>query len=71
MVVAGSTYATFSSQIEGSPHSTPHVMIGGDMGGMRSPADPLFMMHHCNVDRLWAMWQVRPSWRHARECVEN
>ncbi|KAF7560560.1 hypothetical protein G7046_g3578 [Stylonectria norvegica] len=24
--------------------------------------DPLFMMHHCNVDRLWTYWQfIRPT----------
>ena len=22
-----------------------------------SAADPMFFMHHCNVDRLWAEWQ--------------
>jgi len=23
-----------------------------------SPNDPVFFLHHCNVDRLWALWQV-------------
>ncbi|AMY07774.1 Common central domain of tyrosinase [Luteitalea pratensis] len=23
-----------------------------------SPFDPIFHLHHCNIDRLWAMWQV-------------
>jgi tyrosinase len=27
------------------------------MASMRSPADPLFMLHHANVDRMWALWQ--------------
>jgi len=22
-----------------------------------STADPMFFMHHCNIDRLWAEWQ--------------
>ena len=23
-----------------------------------SPFDPIFYLHHCNIDRLWAMWQL-------------
>ena len=23
-----------------------------------SPFDPMFYLHHCNADRLWAMWQM-------------
>lgn len=22
-----------------------------------SPNDPVFFLHHCNVDRIWATWQ--------------
>ncbi len=22
-----------------------------------APNDPVFFLHHCNVDRLWAQWQ--------------
>ncbi len=28
------------------------------MSSPRSPADPLFFVHHCMVDRLWAIWQI-------------
>jgi tyrosinase len=24
-----------------------------------SPNDPVFFLHHCNIDRLWAIWQSR------------
>lgn len=44
-------------QIEG-PHGSVHVSIGGDMGVMNSPNDPIFYLHHANVDRLWNRWQV-------------
>ena len=27
------------------------------MATENSPADPLFWLHHANVDRLWARWQ--------------
>jgi tyrosinase len=23
-----------------------------------SPNDPVFFLHHCNVDRIWAAWQL-------------
>ena len=41
-------------------HGLGHVYVGGDMasGGM-PPNDPMFFLHHANVDRLWAMWQDR------------
>ena len=33
------------------------IAVGGQMATERSPADPLFWLHHANVDRLWARWQ--------------
>jgi tyrosinase len=26
-----------------------------------APADPLFWMHHANIDRLWWKWQKSPA----------
>ena len=26
---------------------------------MSSPNDPAFWMHHANVDRVWAQWQLQ------------
>jgi len=40
------------------PHGSPHVMIGGNMGNGRSPADPIFWLHHAGVDKLWWDWQL-------------
>ena len=42
---------------EGGPHAAPHSFIGGPMLDMLSPSDPLFFVHHANVDRIWALWQ--------------
>ena len=27
------------------------------MATSSSPADPLFWLHHANIDRVWAAWQ--------------
>ncbi len=33
---------------------------GGDMGVVASAAyDPVFWSHHCMIDRLWYLWQLR------------
>lgn len=40
-------------------HNRVHVWVGGHMGPGTSPNDPIFFLHHCNVDRLWALWQFR------------
>ncbi|EPZ35886.1 Di-copper centre-containing protein [Rozella allomycis CSF55] len=51
------SYDEFRSAIEGSPHGVPHTFIGGDMSTMRSPADPLFYLHHAFIDKLWNDFQ--------------
>jgi tyrosinase len=38
-------------------HNQVHVWVGGSMLQMTSPNDPVFFLHHANVDRLWAQWQ--------------
>lgn len=44
--------------LENSPHNMTHVYVGGDMGSFMSPLDPVFYVHHANVDRLWAEWTL-------------
>ncbi len=52
-----------SGEVEQGPHNGVHAVCGGTMGTMRSPEDPVFWLHHGNVDRLWAEWQLRnPQW---------
>lgn len=50
-------YANFRVRLEGTPHAQPHNWVGGTMGSHYSPDDPIFFLHHVNVDRLWALWQ--------------
>ena len=53
--------------LEGNPHNKVHNNIGGvghltnplDFGYMAdnlSPVDPIFFLHHSNMDRLWDVW---------------
>jgi hypothetical protein len=39
-------------------HNLVHVWTGGDMLPGTSPNDPVFFLHHCNIDRIWAQWQA-------------
>jgi tyrosinase len=57
-ILGDTNFFTFSSQLEGSPHGTAHVLIGGDMGGGGSAGDPLFWTHHAMVDYCWAKWNI-------------
>lgn len=49
--------ADSSGTIESPYHNMVHVGVGGDMGRVPLAAkDPVFWLHHCNVDRLWSLW---------------
>ncbi|KAM0268535.1 hypothetical protein ACHAQH_009965 [Verticillium albo-atrum] len=56
-IYALDTYATMSNMLEMLPHAQIHSIIFGDMGPASSPNEPLFFLHHANVDRVWAKWQ--------------
>lgn len=47
----------FRSSIESNLHNLVHRWVGGTMGRMTSPNDPVFFLHHANIDRLWSVWQ--------------
>ncbi len=57
--------------LESDPHNLVHVIVGGNSphdgsdGLMTSPdtaaIDPIFWLHHCNIDRLWESWNRQPK----------
>jgi tyrosinase len=49
-------YNAFEPSLEGAPHNPVHDIIGNVMATMNSPTDPIFWLHHANVDRLWVAW---------------
>jgi tyrosinase len=44
--------------LEGTPHNLIHNAIGAFMPSAGSPRDPIFFMHHGNIDRIWAHWNA-------------
>jgi tyrosinase len=55
--------------LEMTPHGNIHMAVAGDggwMGAFNTAAlDPIFWLHHCNLDRLWAVWLAMPNSGHA------
>ncbi|EGX94426.1 tyrosinase precursor [Cordyceps militaris CM01] len=54
-----STYSAVGNSVEGV-HNSVHLdagCAGQFIDSEYSAFDPLFMLHHANVDRLWAYWQ--------------
>lgn len=51
------TSAGTRTNVEVNLHNLVHRWVAGTMGAMTSPNDPVFFLHHCNIDRLWAQWQ--------------
>lgn len=58
--------STKFSVLEGQPHNLVHNYTGGvgpwdpgpygNMTNFLSPVDPVFFLHHSNMDRLWDVW---------------
>ncbi|MFC4604885.1 tyrosinase family protein [Rhodococcus kronopolitis] len=55
----------FSGQLENAPHGCVQVAVGGDRAGSlmsssaRCALDPVYWLHHANLDRLWVQWLER------------
>lgn len=48
------------TELEFNPHDGIHQTVGGDMGQVANASrDPIFYLHHANVDRLWSAWNAR------------
>ncbi len=60
-----------SGNLENNPHNLVHVYVGGNApdgqtyGLMSDPGlaglDPIFYLHHANIDRMWAVWNQNPA----------
>jgi tyrosinase len=46
-----------TGRLEQTPHNDVHSTLGGWMGDpMTAAQDPIFWLHHANIDRLWTLW---------------
>ncbi len=61
--MGATSYGTFRTRLERTPHGAVHCAIGvqgcpsGLMGSVPSSAlDPIFWLHHANIDRLYECW---------------
>jgi tyrosinase len=51
-----------AGEVENVPHNLIHSQISGFMGDFNTAAlDPIFWLHHCNIDRMWAIWRKRAA----------
>ncbi|KAJ8113017.1 hypothetical protein ONZ43_g5256 [Nemania bipapillata] len=50
-------YYRFLLMLEDSSHSAIPILVRGDFSRFTAPNDPIFFLHHAQVDRLWWKWQ--------------
>ncbi|KAK8054973.1 hypothetical protein PG993_000200 [Apiospora rasikravindrae] len=56
-------FAVYHTALEGGPHGVIHASLGGEMNPTTSPNDPLFFLHHGQIDHLWWEWQQKNASR--------
>ncbi|NOH99796.1 tyrosinase family protein [Vibrio kanaloae] len=53
----GGTQAHIGGSLESYPHNVVHGAVSGAMADISTAGlDPLFYLHHANIDRLWSIW---------------
>lgn len=55
-------YSTFCGSLDGNLHGAVHVYTGDEKNMADVPfaaRDPIFWLHHCNIDRIWAAWNTK------------
>jgi tyrosinase len=58
-ILANPEFITFQDQLE-SIHGAVHMWVAGTMSDISVAAyDPIFWAHHCMIDRLWYLWQLK------------
>jgi Common central domain of tyrosinase/Polyphenol oxidase middle domain len=64
-------FGHWTGALENQPHNVIHDLVGGQTGAACSEGwmsdpncaaqDPIFWLHHSNIDRLWVKWILQPS----------
>ncbi|KAK0264910.1 hypothetical protein B0A54_16166 [Friedmanniomyces endolithicus] len=58
-VLSLNEYEKFVALMESRVHDAIPFGIAGDFETFTAPYDPLFFLHHTQLDRLWWLWQQR------------
>ena len=67
--MAQTNYNSMSSGIN-FVHGIIHGWVGGTMSSAHtSPADPVFWLHHANLDRLWWVWYNSAAGNHQNPAI--
>ena len=57
-------FVSAGGALSGGAHANVHTGVNGDMGSVPTAAiDPIFYLHHANVDRLWDLWLAQGGGR--------
>ncbi|KAJ8064632.1 hypothetical protein OCU04_006958 [Sclerotinia nivalis] len=62
-----SDYRSFNLALEDGAHRAIPAFLQGEFGSFTSPNDPIFFLHHTQVDRLWWEWQQIDPRRRLRD----
>ncbi|KAF4851876.1 Tyrosinase ustQ [Colletotrichum siamense] len=54
-----SYYSSFFKRFEAGAHNAIPMFIRGEWLNFTATNDPVFLLHHAQVDRLWWLWQNR------------
>ncbi|KAM0268960.1 hypothetical protein ACHAPA_004560 [Fusarium lateritium] len=54
-------YEEFVDALEVQAHNSTPQFVQGDFYGLTAPNDPVFYLHHAQVDRLWWLWQQQDA----------
>ncbi|MGO9490373.1 MAG: tyrosinase family protein [Solirubrobacteraceae bacterium] len=61
-------FSKSGGEVEETPHNVVHGLVGGEAGLMgnilTAAQDPIFWLHHANIDRIWADWSGAPGAAH-------
>ncbi|TPX13319.1 uncharacterized protein E0L32_006292 [Thyridium curvatum] len=66
-VLGSADYETFFLAVENGPHNVAPNGIRGDFYSFTAPYDPIFYLHHAQLDRLWFLWQRKDAGHRLRE----
>jgi tyrosinase len=58
-IMAEENFETFALRIEHNAHHFVSESIQGEFSKFTGPYDPVFFLHHTNLDRLWWHWQMK------------